>query len=1001
MFALEAFAYEVETHRALSAAAADAAAIADPVSDLGLKGIADPGQRFPDSMGKTARDLIRDGAKFEDNVPRPLTHFFDPVNNRPLTVGGVPLGRTSPDWALEDSGQITGFLTLGEQRFSFVDARGYLLNALTSAMERDRNVNFGLMFETLGHVIHHVQDMAQPQHVRNDAHLDLGVTVPGITNPSAYEKWTDRDGVRGALPFGGYAPTYSASDRTTFNAARNQWTTPDGKGMADFTNRNFVSAGTNFDRPGLFAAPDINTTTTSSADIQALCAGDGLTVPVFCENPNLTGQVFFIGTTVTDRLTGAAASNPFASTFSIFDPDLKNAGKNFVYTLNRFNFAAAHNFLIPRAVGYSAGTLNYFFRGKIDLVPDPADPARLLVKNLGPEPMKGTFQLYYDGKDEIRRAVPDGLGPVAWDTTVILAAAEGQLAAGGSMSVPAFSVPTNPPPKSSEYVLVFTGEMGAEKPMNPDQPQGAVVGKVVRGPTYGGALYVAGVDASGNVVSFKVDTGGVSILSGPDISKADANNPNGVLVTNGGKFDPLGRVYAVAKARGDELYTTPRAYTTKQVEFEETLLGIGHHWKNATFFVPTFPGLAVPFSDHFSYTPAILTNPFKGFIIWTAKSPDPTVGTFDFVLRGAFPLPQSPVISFTRRFVSGGEQRIEFGQFSLPALPSGYSGFFAMAPNTEPGILISPDGTKLSGFLKIGGTADRTRLEVRIQLAPTPTATLVTAAEFRQTVTSTGGEVTTTDDPAGCSVTGIDFNGNVVTGVGNRHTATTSPFEQTTHFEEVVPIAYIANRIATYTNVSDSHAQSQGTIAGCFAGTDDFVGTTNFGKIHVEQSASVSHAFSSSAETRMDGGSFTSTFVFAEVPVVNPSIQLLPLSAVNASFNYSYEGRPPAPPLEYTGTQFGPRISPVVTLSRPLTGRAADAISSSSAAEGVPFITSFRGRDITGKPYVADASPLGEVFFATADMSELVHEPLPNGMPMLTRNRIPANIVRLLAAVWL
>ncbi|MBL0037922.1 MAG: hypothetical protein IPP36_03950 [Nitrosomonadales bacterium] len=43
-----------------------------------------------------------------------------------------------------------------------------------------------------------------------------------------------------------------------------------------------------------------------------------------------------------------------------------------IFSLNRFNFHTAQSLLIPRAVGYSAGLINYFFRGKmqISLPPD-------------------------------------------------------------------------------------------------------------------------------------------------------------------------------------------------------------------------------------------------------------------------------------------------------------------------------------------------------------------------------------------------------------------------------------------------------------------------------------------------------------------------------------------------------------------------------------------------------------------------------------------------------
>jgi hypothetical protein len=121
----------------------------------------------------------------------------------------------------------------------------------------------------------------------------------------------------------------------------------------------------------------------------------------------------------------------------------------------------------------------------------------------------------------------------------------------------------------------------------------------------------------------------------------------------------------------------------------------------------------------------------------------------------------------------------------------------------------------------------------------------------------------------------------------------------------------------------------------------------------------------------------------------------------NFSFSYSYEGNEPSPPATITEWVSGPRDTATLSLHRPLTGRLHDAITSISPPPNGPTSNYFRGQDITDKPYIADASPLGEVFFATADMNQIVHEPLPGAMPVIGRAQIPANVVRLLGVVWL
>ena len=80
----------------------------------------------------------------------------------------------------------------------------------------------------------------------------------------------------------------------------------------------------------------------------------------------------FYRTTVNDTYRPSESrTNEKTSTSSIFDQNLVVKGLTPVSSLNRFNFNAAHEFLIPRAVGYSAGLINYFFRGKMEIsLPD-------------------------------------------------------------------------------------------------------------------------------------------------------------------------------------------------------------------------------------------------------------------------------------------------------------------------------------------------------------------------------------------------------------------------------------------------------------------------------------------------------------------------------------------------------------------------------------------------------------------------------------------------------
>lgn len=385
---LSTFAYKEDTHMQISRASASSSNLTkiELLNDLGLTfPIEDDKQQFPDSDGipRSIINLIRQGANFEDKDSRALNHFFNPLTNQPLTIFGFSiLNATSPDWALEDKGDIANNIG-GAQDFSYKDARQSFYKALTAPAKIDRDKNFGLTFQTLGQVIHHIQDMAQPQHVRNDAHLDkysveiLGLQLNPLYNPSRYESDTNFDLAKLTPLFDLYPPVNSASDTNLLTTPRSFWHTAQGGGMglAEFTNRNFVSAGTNFDTTR-YPSPSLAQAVAHDEDAHALLQSVGLTPPPECP-PTPAGEplkcaMTFYRTTVNDTYRPSASRvNEKTSTSSIFDQNLAVKGLTPVSSLNRFNFDAAHEFLIPRAVGYSAGLINYFFRGKMEIsLPD-------------------------------------------------------------------------------------------------------------------------------------------------------------------------------------------------------------------------------------------------------------------------------------------------------------------------------------------------------------------------------------------------------------------------------------------------------------------------------------------------------------------------------------------------------------------------------------------------------------------------------------------------------
>ncbi len=326
-------------------------------------------------------------------------HFYNPVSGEGLSLvfplfGKRIMGLPSPTWALAD------LTDPPKQDFSWKDAYEYLLLAYTAPTLTDREENWAKVFRSLGHVVHLIQDGAQPQHVRNDSHGGL-FPKKVFGDKSAYEHFIAS--ARRGEDFSSYPVVFEVGDpaglSSAFADARHFFETAeplhDGRGMVQFANREFVSAGTNFrgtaaamtTAPGL-TLPSATETSIVSISIQVLAATLRVPTP-------LTGTIDMVTSTVTDELTGEVFPNRFTSSYSIYDPDLEQAGQPRRFNLNSFNYVDASDLLLPRAVGYGAGILNYFFRVKLTPLIPPAQHV-LRLGNVGDSHVSGELTIYLD-----------------------------------------------------------------------------------------------------------------------------------------------------------------------------------------------------------------------------------------------------------------------------------------------------------------------------------------------------------------------------------------------------------------------------------------------------------------------------------------------------------------------------------------------------------------------------------------------------------------------------
>ncbi|HYR27604.1 MAG TPA: hypothetical protein VEU30_04020 [Thermoanaerobaculia bacterium] len=233
--ALPAAAYVEPVHVEISHAAYDRVRI-DFQARLGV-------QQAGAAAGTPLRILLGQGANNEDLFPRSLNHFFDPIHRAPLSFPGacLPVGIPAVDWALEES-------ALNNRDLG--DAKAFYFDYLLAANPGTRDVYLKELFLTLGHVIHLVQDMAQPEHTRNDQHLEFSnLLLRNGTAPSVWEEWGETNLLPQTLPNGARIPaavSYDGYPNVALPDYRSYFTSPTGMGLADFANRSFVTQDTNY-----------------------------------------------------------------------------------------------------------------------------------------------------------------------------------------------------------------------------------------------------------------------------------------------------------------------------------------------------------------------------------------------------------------------------------------------------------------------------------------------------------------------------------------------------------------------------------------------------------------------------------------------------------------------------------------------------------------------------------------------------------------------------------
>jgi hypothetical protein len=409
----------------------------------------------PDCSYDDATNSLAWGSWWEDNIDEPgdaggkrsMNHFYDPLTRLGLSNflpddRIAPYGRNSFEWASILYCVGIDFRPLGiglssianvntHNDWSWPSARQYEWRALTAATRSDRQGAFTNMFRAVGQVMHLLEDTTQPQHTRNEQHLDqilhrdtpwrsaiedYGADHAGTLNYqhgmlnwrsagfTRVEDFWNRGGYNGQNASALVADASATSDST----AR--------LGLAEFSNGNFLAARhlfPEFSKPGLvdyYPFPSRDTST----DYNQVRANPSCGIDNFTFENGQPGRGIYL------RKNRDGVDIPHVSRVNYLGAKVPGvAGNRYRYcTINDAN--VIHDYLdklIPKAVSYSAGLIDYFFRGKIEASCAAsvaiAGNVVLSIKNTSGQKLHGgSFQFFYDDAQGTRK-------PLAFSTTTI------------------------------------------------------------------------------------------------------------------------------------------------------------------------------------------------------------------------------------------------------------------------------------------------------------------------------------------------------------------------------------------------------------------------------------------------------------------------------------------------------------------------------------------------------------------------------------------------------
>ena len=360
MFSLHSYALEKETHKEINEYIAE-----HTIGGFSLDGYLKAQLGFTEGKdeffnNKKVFEWLGYGGRTEDEPMylRSFRHFHNPLED--WDEAGL--------WGTFESSIIWGQRTDQSPggHYSWQDVRDYFYLALTSEDQTTREKYFAETFRGIGQVMHLVEDASVPLHTRHDAHFLFNyegwVEEIHKKDSNTFDDWLADSGRYGydksilnidpnpLAPF----PIARIIDTDKYTEANPGITISEPVGIAEYSNANFFSNDTAFrDLP----YPDWDSVEIADYEIQDPRDQSQTIIRQYYEKIG-DGDTGY-------RLATVGFLKDYVLTYFPDYAIILRDDERPALDANVYGDYAER--LIPRAVGYSAGLLDYFFRGKIQV----------------------------------------------------------------------------------------------------------------------------------------------------------------------------------------------------------------------------------------------------------------------------------------------------------------------------------------------------------------------------------------------------------------------------------------------------------------------------------------------------------------------------------------------------------------------------------------------------------------------------------------------------------